>query len=118
MVDFQATKQFESNYTMTPNQTLNPNDPGFGTDNVVRLCYIEDQPSNYISFFDNCRERDDSTEDTIWLLASGQHDQAKKDEGLVTILNASNFTQSRIDGVILLQYEYPTSINNDLSPVI
>jgi hypothetical protein len=55
---------------------------------------------------------DPKNDTTVWILASVYRDLLAKDDNLRVLNYASNFTQSRIDGMIFMQYEYPDDLGS------
>ena len=93
MVHHQAISNYESNITLCSNSTMKE---GY---TQMQLCYVENQDSNYQAFLKDCKEAYDHN-DTTWILASNYGED--KDKNLIVLKEVSNFSESAVEGFILI----------------
>ena len=77
----------------------------------IRLCYIEDtKGNNYQSFIRECRDKDNTTKDVFWVLASNA--ASNENDNIDVMKSASNFEESRVIGLIMLSNVYPRELDD------
>jgi len=104
MSGYQTISNYESNITLSSNSTMKE---GY---TQMQLCYVENQVSNYQAFLKDCKEAYDHN-DTTWILASNYGED--KDKNLIVLKEVSNFSESAVEGLILISDKYPHANDSD-----
>ena len=87
--------------TLTSNHTLEGGDP------KLQLCYVNGTDSNYQSFLDECRRKNPDNS-TVWILVSNVGES--KDQNIQVLKNASNYTDSHVQALIMMSHYWPRSL--------
>ena len=111
---YQTASNIMNNFTVSSNRTIEDQDGV--TMQKVLLCYVNDtNGTNYDIFETDClnnKTKKAEDKDALWVLISsvGSH----QDQNLDVVKNASNFTESKIYGVILSSKSYPRELDSNI----